>query len=80
MDLRLTEKKIWLEIWGELYGSEDGHHLIDHLRNHFIDRRWMNSDAKVKRFDEAIYIVMKKIWKNVPVEVHAEVAKLEGRN
>ena len=75
MDLRETEKRIWLAIWVELLGSEDGHHLIDHLRNYFIDRRWMNTDAKVKRFEEAVHIVRRKIWLKVPRQIQADVRR-----
>lgn len=68
MDIRKTEKIIWGKIWKDLAPSEEGNDLYQHIKNYFIDLGYMRSSAKEKRFDEAIHIVLEKIWKMAPPE------------
>lgn len=66
MDIRETEKVIWGKIWQDLDPNAENNDLYEHIRNYFIDMGHLRSSAKEKRFEEAVHIVLKKIWKMTP--------------
>jgi hypothetical protein len=70
-DKRMVEKQIWYELWSELHEEdmpEPRHHnnFYDDIKSHFADLGRLRTDAKTKRFEEAMQIVRRKIWKMVP--------------
>ena len=74
VDKRMVEKQIWYSIWEELHEedmSEPRHHnnLYDDIKEHFGRMHRLGSDAKVRRFEEAMQIVREKIWKMVPKHI-----------
>ena len=74
VDKRMVEKQIWFAIWEELHEenmTEPRHHnnFYDDIKDHFADMLRLGSDAKVRRFEEAMQIVREKIWKMVPKHI-----------
>lgn len=75
MDLRETEKQIWLQIWKQLVPNDDvwDDELYGQIKDYFRDLGHLRSSAKERRFDEAMQIIRDKIWKNVPKKVREDV-------
>ena len=74
VDKRMVEKQIWYSIWEELHEedmSEPRHHnnFYDDIKEHFGRMYRLGSDAKMRRFEEAMQIVREKIWKMVPKHI-----------
>ena len=74
VDKRMVEKQIWYAIWEELHEEnmpEPRHHpnFYDDIKEHFNRYYRLTSDAKVKRFEEAMQVVREKIWKMVPKHI-----------
>lgn len=68
MDIRKTEKIIWGKIWLDLSPYQENNDLFQHIKNYFIDMGYMRSSAQEKRFEEAVNIVMDKIWEKTPAD------------
>ena len=68
MDIRKTEKVIWGKIWQDLSPISEDNDLYQHIKNYFIDLGLMRTEAMESRFNEAIDIVLEKIWKMSPPE------------
>ena len=81
MDLRETEKVIWMQIWGML--MPEGRHgwddeMYHQIKNYFRELGHLRSEAKERRFDEAMHIIRGKIWKNVPKKVRERSDELRS--
>ena len=82
MDLRETEKVIWMQIWGMLVpdgGAGWDDEMYHQIKDYFRDMGHLRSSAKERRFEEAMHIIRVKIWKKVPAHVRADAEKMRRR-
>ena len=80
VDKRMVEKQIWYSIWEELHEEnmpEPRHHnnFYDDIKDYFSRMNRLNTDAKIRRFEEAMQIVREKIWKMVPPQIKEAVGE-----